>query len=264
MPFVAKRVFGHEPLEIKADWGLRDLRPGMAYTLCNSLQCQECAALFLDYRFTDAQMSALYAGYRDEYYTQQRNRYEPGYATTAARYYENRAPYITEVERWLAQYLPESPSVLDWGGGSGINTPFLNQSDLIHIHDISGVPVVPGVTPADPSQFGKQHYDLVVCCQVLEHVPFPLDLLSSLLPTLGAGTLLYLEVPHEFLMRAHPGSLELASLKHHWHEHVNFFSPSSLVRLVECAGLKHVSSHFLPEDIGEHKKEIMGILAKRI
>ena len=32
MPFVAYRVFGHEPLEILPEWGFRDLRPGMAYT----------------------------------------------------------------------------------------------------------------------------------------------------------------------------------------------------------------------------------------
>ena len=31
MPFVALRVFGHEPVEITADWGLRDLRQGMAH-----------------------------------------------------------------------------------------------------------------------------------------------------------------------------------------------------------------------------------------
>ena len=59
MPFVAKRVYGHEPVEITAEWGLRDLRAGMAYTLCNSLQCQRCGALFLDYRFTDLQMASL-------------------------------------------------------------------------------------------------------------------------------------------------------------------------------------------------------------
>src|SRR5690606_7559470 len=64
MPFVASRALGQEPVEITPEWGLRDLRPGTAYTLCHSLQCHACGALFLDYRFTPAQMAALYAGYR--------------------------------------------------------------------------------------------------------------------------------------------------------------------------------------------------------
>ena len=122
MPFVAYRVFGHEPLEILPEWGFRDLRPGMAYTLCNSLQCRECGLLFLDYRFTDAQMAALYTGYRDERYTRERDRFEPGYGATAARGFENRAAYIAKVEQWLAPHLPAQPAVLDWGGGNGINT----------------------------------------------------------------------------------------------------------------------------------------------
>lgn len=97
MPFVAQRVFGHEPVEITADWGLRDLRQGMAYTLCNSLQCQDCGALFLDYRFTDDQMASLYHNYRDEQYNAQRIRFEPGYVNVVPHYHQ-RAAYLEEVE----------------------------------------------------------------------------------------------------------------------------------------------------------------------
>jgi hypothetical protein len=109
MPFVASRALGQEPLEITAEWGLRDLKPGMAYTLCHSLQCRACGALFLDYRFTPAQMAALYEGYRGPAYTQQRERFEPGYAATVAQDYTRRHAYIAEVEAWLAPRLPERP-----------------------------------------------------------------------------------------------------------------------------------------------------------
>ncbi len=259
MPFVAYRVFGHEPLEILPEWGFRDLRPGMAYTLCNSLQCRECGLLFLDYRFTDAQMAALYTGYRDERYTRERDRFEPGYGATAARGFENRAAYIAKVEQWLAPHLPAQPAVLDWGGGNGINTPFLGQSPTLHIHDISAVPCVPGAEPANPADFGHQHYDLVACSQVLEHVPNPLELIEAMLPSLGAETLLYLEVPHEALMREFPHSRELAARKHHWHEHINFFSSDALICLLERAGLRCIDRHTL--SVGT--KEIMGLLARR-
>ena len=79
MPFVASRVFGWEPVEITAEWGLRDIRQGFAYPLCNSVQCADCGVLFLDIRFDDAEMSALYADYRGDAYTALRERFEPGY-----------------------------------------------------------------------------------------------------------------------------------------------------------------------------------------
>lgn len=261
MPFVAKRVFGHEPVEITAEWGLRDLRPGMAYTLCNSLQCQRCGALFLDYRFSDRQMTALYQGYRDEAYTRQRDHYEPGYAAVA-EHYQGREPYLADIEAWLAPRLPEHPAVLDWGGGSGLNTLFLGHQSLLHIHDISGVEMVAGAERIGLGQLVHGRYDLVVCSQVLEHVPFPLMLIEQILPALGPRTLLYLEVPHEALMREHPGSLGLAGLKRHWHEHVNFFSARALRCLLERAGLEVLDSHLLPVDLGWRRGEVMGMLAR--
>jgi hypothetical protein len=256
MPFVANRVFGHEPMEIKPEWGLRDLSPPpprMAYTLCNSLQCRECGALFLDYRFSDAQMTALYSGYRDEHYTRQRTRYEPGYAARSVDLDVKEEARITQAEQWLAPYLPEQPAILDWGGANGINSPFFDRCRFLHIYDISKVEVVNG-TAVDLQQTRESKYDLVSCMQLLEHAPFPLDTLHELLPAIGPETLLYLEVPYETLMREHPGNLQLAPLKHHWHEHVNFFTPLALKRLVERAGLRIIA---------DYSNGLQGILAKR-
>lgn len=262
MPFVAKRVLGHDPVEITESWGLRDLRHGTAYTLCNSLQCRECGTLFLDYRFTDEQMAALYAGYRDAAYTLQRDRYEAGYARTMAQDYAHRHAYIAGVEAWLAPHLPDRPTVLDWGGGDGANTPFLGLGE-IHIHDISGVAVVANAERVQPGRLGRPAYDLVTCCQVLEHAPAPLNLLGDIAPLLSERTLLYVEVPHEPLMREHPGSIELAGHKRHWHEHVNFFTEAGLRRLLDRAGLRLVDVHFLAIDNGVRTGEVIGLLARR-
>ena len=263
MPFVALRVFGHEPVEITADWGLRDLRQGMAYTLCNSLQCQECGALFLDYRFTDEQMAALYHNYRDELYNSQRIRFEPGYANVVQHYHQ-RAAYLDEVEQWLALRLPEAPAVLDWGGDTGINSLFLASNRLLHIHDISGVELVAGAERVDLEQIGQNEYDLVTCSQVLEHVSFPMELVEQILPAVGPRTLLYLEVPSEALMRQYPGSLELAPHKRHWHEHVNFFTETSMRRLLERLGLEVIDVLHLPVDLGWIQGQVMGVLTRRI
>ena len=262
MPFIAKRVFGHEPLEITSGFGLRDLQLGMAYTLCNSLQCQVCGVVFLDYRFTDEQMAVLYHGYRDEVYTQQRDHYEPGYAAIAG-HYQGRASYLTEVETWLTRYLPKCPSVLDWGGGTGLNTPFLDRHKLLHIYDISGVELVAGAERVNPKALVRGFYDLVVCSQVLEHVPSPRATIEQMVSVLGPQTLLYVEVPHEALIRDHPGSLELASLKHHWHEHINFFNQRALSCLLNAAGLDVLDCQFLTINLGSRQAEVMGVLARR-
>ncbi len=262
MPFVALRVFGHEPVQITKEWGLRDLKQGTAYTLCSSLQCQGCGALFLDYRFTDAQMAALYHNYRDELYNSQRIRFEPGYVNVVAHYHQ-RAAYLSEVESWLAQYLPANPAVLDWGGDTGINSLFRERNRLLHIFDISGVELVPGAERVDVAALSQQHYDLVMCSQVLEHVSYPQELVTQMLPAVGPQTLLYLEVPHEALVREHPGSLELAPLKRHWHEHVNFYSEAALRQLLARAGLEVVEVLYLPVDVGWARAEIMGVLARR-
>lgn len=261
MPFVAQRVFGHEPVEITAEWGLRDLRQGMAYTLCNSLQCQDCGALFLDFRFTDEQMAALYHNYRDEHYNAQRIRYEPGYANVVSHYHQ-RAAYLGEVEDWLAAHLPETPAVLDWGGDSGINSPFRERNSLLHIHDISGVELMHGAQRVDIEHISQYRYDLVTCSQVLEHVAFPLELVRQMLRAMSPGTFLYLEVPHEGLVRDHPNSLNLASLKRHWHEHVNFFTETSMRHLLRGLGLEVVDVLHLPVDVGWTQGEVMGVLAR--
>lgn len=261
MPFVAKRVFDHEPVQITADWGLRDLQPGMAYTLCNSVQCQDCGALFLDFRFTEAQMNALYRGYRDDFYTRQRDRYEPGYAAVAA-YYQGRAAYLEAVERWLEPQLCATPAVLDWGGDSGINTPFLGRSRLTHVVDISHVPTVDGAEAITPEQVRHTHYDLVACSQVLEHVPDPRALLQTMLTALSPGSLLYLEVPHEALVREHPGSLELAPLKRHWHEHINFFTEQALRTLVEAMGLQVLATTSIDVNLGWRTGSILALTAR--
>ena len=257
MPFVASRALGQEPLEITAEWGLRDLRPGMAYTLCHSLQCGDCGALFLDMRFTPAQMAALYEGYRGPAYTQQRDRFEPGYAATVARDYTRRHTYIAEVEAWLAPRLPARPRVLDWGGGDGSNTPFLGRA-RVRVHDISGAALAEGAERA--ALHAAPDHDLLVCMQVLEHVADPLAVLQELLPLMAPHTLLYLEGPHEAGGRQHPPGTGLAPHKRHWHEHVNFFTPAALHRLAARAGLRVADTQFLPSDNRARQGEVMGML----
>ncbi len=132
-------------------------------------------------------------------------------------------------------------SILDWGGGDGKNTPFRNQCSILDIYDISNIAVISGARSVTHQVATASKYDLIVCSNVLEHVPYPSDLLRDIKQSMHAGSLLYIEVPYEELVRVH-GS-DVLQYKKHWHEHINFFSPSSLKRLLNNCGLKTVATN---------------------
>jgi hypothetical protein len=244
MPFVAARAFGWTPVEVTADWGLRDIKPGMAYPLCNSLQCRVCGLLFLDIRFDDAEMARLYADYRGPAYVAQREALEPGYAARNALLLAG-SGYIPKVEALLSPYLPSRPAVLDWGGDTGVNTPFSATARTLHVYDISERPVIAGAARVDRPATGDNPYDLVVFSNVLEHVPRPRAALAEIAACMVSETVLYLEVPCEELVRTAQPGVDLAARRKYWHEHVNFFTEPALRLLVAAAGLHIVELQLL-------------------
>lgn len=261
MPFVAHRVFGYEPVEITPEWGLRDVRTGTAYTMCQSVQCSACGALFLDMRFDDDEMVALYANYRDEAYTRLRLRYEPGYHAVVETY-NQRAEYIGQVEAFLKPRLPAKPAILDWGGDTGINTPLLNDAGCVHIYDVSGKPALRPAVAVDLDTVRQTRYDLITCIQVLEHVSFPADLIAGIVEHMRPDTLLYLEVPYEELMRSEPESTEVYRRKRHWHEHINFFSQESMRSMVTRAGLEILELRPVEIALGAKRACTLSVLCK--
>ena len=244
MPFIAKRAFGWEPVEITEDWGLRDIKRGMAYPLCNSLQCSVCGALFLDIRFTDSEMSSIYAGYRGPEYTALRDRFEPGYAQRNSVILLG-ATHVPLIEAFLSDYVTPPLRILDWGGDTGINTPFRSRRKLLHIYDISDQPVLEGAQRVDKETVQRTTYDLVVLSHVIEHVPYPALILSEIASIMSDDTVLYIEVPHEDLIRPNDGSRDLHAKKKHWHEHINFFTRDSLVALLYSCGLRRIGMQSL-------------------
>jgi SAM-dependent methyltransferase len=259
MPFVAYRVFAWEPTEITPDWGLRDLRPGHAYALCSSLRCRDCGLLFLDMRFDAEEMKSLYQDYRGEDYRRARERFEPGYSARNELLAAG-STYIGAIEKFLAPHLPERPRVLDWGGDTGLNTPFRSQAALHHVYDISDKPMVPGALHVNQAEMKRQHYDLIVLSQVLEHVPHPRNLLTEIADVMQADTLFYLELPYEEIMRTHADDPMVH--KHHWHEHINFFTETALDRLHESCGLHMVARAIHEVHVGGRDARIFSILSR--
>lgn len=237
MPFIAHRALGYAPVEITHDWGLRDVPPGQCQARCNTMYCPNCGGLFMDLRFGESEMAALYKDYRGQAYTVQREQYEPGYQLRNDELLHQ--SHATRVEDFLAGKLPKRPKILDWGGDDARNTPFRQSADYCHIVDISGKGTLPGTLAITPAEALANNYDLVVLSHVLEHLPSPSSLLETVAPLVHRGARLYIEVPYEKLMieLARDGAGLAWQAKRHWHEHVNFFSKAALEASASRAGL---------------------------
>lgn len=244
MPFVAHRALGYAPVEVTAEWGLRNVANGLLHCRCNTLYCPKCLGVFLDQRFDSLEMSALYSGYRGDEYTRLRDRYEPGYTKRNDELVA--ASHFQFAEAVLEDLLPDKPAVLDWGGNDGRNTPFRTRGGRCDVIDIAGNSPVAGVGVVTLAEAATHDYDLVVLSHVLEHIPEPREFLSEVAAAVGPETLAYIEVPYEPMMVA-LSSVEdpaaCAAKKRYWHEHINFFSPEALRQLALGAGFMPIESN---------------------
>lgn len=240
MPFISHRIFGQPQAKISsASTGLRDIKEGYTYHFCKSLFCNSCGHLACDIRFNDLQMKSLYEGYRNKSYVELRDFYEPGYLNRNQQFHSE-YPHKSAIREFIENEMGEKPkSILDWGGDSGINTPFNGELKTHHILDISNVTPISGATLVDEEIISQSKYDLVVCQHVLEHLPFPGSSLTRLKNKIPGNPYFYFEVPHEPIMRT--TNMREMPLKMHWHEHINFYSECSLKKLVERCGLKSKS-----------------------
>ncbi|NEU12965.1 class I SAM-dependent methyltransferase [Methylobacterium sp. BTF04] len=260
MPFLAHRIFGWDSTEVTAAWNLRDLAPGRVYSLCKTLDCAACGAIFLDMRFDDEEMGALYHAYRGPDYCAMRERFEPGYARRNAALAEG-SPSLPQIETLLAPHLGPRPRVLDWGGDTGLNTPFRGRCAAHHIYDISDKPVIAGAERVGLEQARAGRYDLVVSAHVLEHVSDPTGLLREMTSAMTRETILYLEFPHEELMRRADRD-DRASAKRHWHEHINFFSEAAIDAMTARAGLAVLERVSHPVSAGGATSQVFSVIAK--
>ena len=259
MPFVAHRAFGWAPVEIDESWGLKTIQSGMAYSICKSLRCRQCDHLFCDIRFSDAEMNAIYAGYREEAYVALRDHYEPGYAQRNEGLVEV-VSYKPAIEAFLDRYLADPLTILDWGGDTGSNTPYEQRRTVLDIFDISGKDVVPGARIVTLDQATSAKYRLVICGQLLEHTPYPSDVLAQVRNAMDGESVLYIEVPFEQIMKQATPDRETA--KRHWHEHINFYAQTSLEALLRTHGFAILDQAVLAINIGGSDAQILQVACR--
>jgi hypothetical protein len=180
-------------------------------------------------------MEKLYRNYRDSEYVRLRARYEPNYKERNERLLKP-ISYMSGVERFLSDLVVDPKCILDWGGDTGLNTPFKSQRQKLFVYDISDKDVLPGAERVDERSLLTHSYNLIVCMNVLEHIPFPRGELKKLYKLMSRETVLYIEVPLEELIRTGENNPHLK--KKHWHEHINFFSEKSLLLLLKSEGFR--------------------------
>ncbi len=187
--------------------------PGLASARAELARCRACGLAFYLPRLADAELAAVYRGYRDDDYQRERQRHEPGYTPERNAAVGKGAPEVTNrnanVEQTLARHLDLAAvrSVLDYGGDHGqFIPPGLGAARRV-VYEISGVPAHDGaVAVANWEEAARERYDVVLCNHVLEHVPYPARLVEQVLGVAHPGSWLYFEVPFEWPFRVDPGA----------------------------------------------------------
>lgn len=257
--------------------------------------CPRCGFCCYCDRYDEAEIAALYGGYRDEDYLQQRRRHEPWYTRSmnaAMGGPKEVARRSARLEAFLLSQcaLNASYKVLDWGGDRGQFIP--EHFTERYVYDISGVEAVRGVAALNKEQVAVREFDLVILAHVLEHASDPAALLSDVLST--KTRFLYVEVPYEPLRLR---SVHESSTYARWvsgvarspayravafvsvalrvkfgllppfavlqqHEHLNYFTESSLAQLLRKVGCEIVASTAYGPSGGDGKPDSLGVLAR--
>jgi 2-polyprenyl-3-methyl-5-hydroxy-6-metoxy-1,4-benzoquinol methylase len=238
-PFLAHRIWDRKPFAVEL------------------LECQACQFKFYNPRLGDEEQGKLYAGYRESQYQQLRHSFEPWYTerfnaslSSPETVRRRRAIFA----RIFSEHIRPCGvrSVLDFGGARGELVQNLIPGGEACVYDISSVEPLPGVQKRSLQDcISTKGFDLIVTSNVLEHVSSPRQFLGQIASIASEGTLVFVEVPwespsgcaawakrlvqHIALGVARPkvtlSLLEVGALTV-MHEHVNFFAPVTLERLM--------------------------------
>jgi hypothetical protein len=227
--------------------------------------------VFAGTRFDQDEERRLYENYRGAAYQSIRQSCEPWYTAgfntrLSTGMMEKRRRPLAEIFRL---HLPSRiRSVLDFGGDRGDLFDGLIPGATTYVYDISGIQPVDGVTPIRNLEECSGHkFDLIGCSNVLEHVASPRGFLSDIRKIASNETLVFIEVPSEtpfgmrnylkrtaqqaiLLIKRPAIAMSMFPLRflRQVHEHVNFFSPHSLNRLLDVSGFEVLASGTYPSE----------------
>jgi len=163
--------------------------------------CDRCGFRFYDRGLSESEGNNYYQGYRDQTYFKDRNHYEPFYTKSA--YQADSAWLASDARRVaLAHALgkagaPKSfQAALDYGGGTGQMLRDIDAEKKA-VFDVSPGQVESGVAWIGSKEKLGRDWDLVLSCQVLEHLNDPFAAVELIASMLSKGGWFYAEVPDQ-------------------------------------------------------------------
>ena len=237
-------------------------------------ECEQCGLAFFDGRYTESEVSGLYAGYRDPDYVRVRRAWEPWYRDSVNDAFAPGSPAVEVRVRFESDVLiragvdTELRCAVDFGGDQGQFFPNVPIGRRLVI-DISDKPLVAGVERFPALSALPEEPDLIVAAHILEHLSDPRALLREIRGCLSPDGFLYVEVPMDMpRVRGWHRSPQYArwvafvsrrrwtfipcdcisgvARQLGWHvprlgtvkqsEHINYFTPASLRSLLERTG----------------------------
>jgi hypothetical protein len=216
-------------------------------------------------RFDDEELDCLYHNYRNKSYETLRTKYEPGYRLIN-KIQNSPINYISKVESFLSPLLKKKNkiNILDYGGDNGNNTPFKfkNQKNTIHVYDVSKKKTAQRNIKIINKKKMLKKYDLIILSNVIEHLSHPSIIIDYLKKLMSKSSNLYIEVPLEKLVskiwkqRKNHKHVLTYRKKKYWHEHINFYSQKSLIKLLNNNGLKIIKMHILSVEVYKSAKVV--------
>ncbi|MDD5020753.1 MAG: methyltransferase domain-containing protein [Endomicrobiaceae bacterium] len=168
------------------------------------VHCKCCGVYYSSYRPTLEQMEKLYIGYRNDVYQQQRFKFEKEYTEEFNYFLGHNINELNMRKHNLFDIFKNNidiskiRSVLDFGGDRGQFIPDQLTNINKYVYEISDVNTVNGVKKiSKEAELLKYKYDLIMCCHVLEHVSYPMEIINKLINLMKKGNYLYIEVPYE-------------------------------------------------------------------
>lgn len=226
-PFITHRVLDIAPQGITMN-GSQQMFP-MLFT--NAIRCKQCEFVFSQVRFESEEMGRIYRNYRNDEYTQTRSIFEPSYASVNPHLGKHPGEIKARKERLLAVLKdlvdPASvQSVLDYGGDEGQHIPEIFAHSKKYLYEVSGAKPLPGIEAISDLRT-LPPIDFIIISNVLEHIPFPAEILADIKRLCHANTYVFIDVPDELTNNPYPGA---------FHEHINKFSLPAVKALLQSNG----------------------------
>jgi hypothetical protein len=231
------------------------------------VECTACGFLFFNPRLEADEEQILYSGYRLDAYQRMRQSYEPWYtrkfnaALSNPRYIAARKEKLSSI---LSLHLAgtRKPNILDFGGDRGQLIQGLVPDSAAWVYDISKVAPLEGIGICrNLIECQDRKFDLIICSNVLEHVGFPQGMMEQIAAAAAPHTFVFIEVPFEspfggtliarrlvqlsilaFTTPLTALMLLRSGFMYLMHEHINYFNPESLRKLMTVSSFNIVAS----------------------